>query len=88
MMKHIDNFTQEKTCAYKDETYSVRDNGAVMRHGKEGGRKRNIDGNWTFGTLDDKGFLRIGGEKINRIVATAFQGIPPERAVCRFSQEL
>lgn len=75
--KNIDNFAQEKTCAYKGETYSVRDNGAVMRHEKEGGRKRNIDGNWTFGNLDDKGFLRIGGEKINRIVATAFFGVPP-----------
>lgn len=72
----INDFTQEKTCTYKDETYSVRDNGAVMRHGKENGRKRKIDGCWTFGNLDDKGFLRIGGEKINRIVATAFRGVP------------
>lgn len=75
--QNIKDFSQEKTCAYKGETYSVRDNGAVMRHEKEGGRKRNIDGNWTFGNLDDKGFLRIGGEKINRIVATAFFGVPP-----------
>ena len=64
----INDFTQEKTCTYKNETYSVRDNGAVMRHSRETGRKRNIDGDWTFGNLDDKGFLRIGGEKINRIV--------------------
>lgn len=77
MAQNIDDFVQEKSCAYKGETYSVRDNGAVMRHEKEGGRKRNIDGNWTFGNLDDKGFLRIGGEKINRIVATAFFGVPP-----------
>lgn len=73
----INDFTQEKTCIYKNETYSVRDNGAVMRHSRETGRKRSIDGDWTFGNLDDKGFLRIGGEKINRIVATAFRGNPP-----------
>ncbi|MBQ7159069.1 MAG: HNH endonuclease [Treponema sp.] len=73
----INDFTQEKTCAYKGETYSVRDNGAVMRHAKDNERKRKIDDEWTFGKLDDKGFLRIGGEKINRIVATAFYGNPP-----------
>lgn len=73
----IDDFVQEKTCVYKDETYSVRDNGAVMRHSKENRRKRRIDGSWTFGNLDGKGFLRIGGEKINRIAATAFHGVPP-----------
>lgn len=77
MMKNIDDFTQEKTCVYKGETYSVRDNGAVMRHSREVGRKRKYDDCWTFGKLDDKGFLRIDGEKINRIIATAFQGIPP-----------
>ncbi|MCH5291985.1 MAG: HNH endonuclease [Treponema sp.] len=75
--QNINDFTQEKTCIYKNETYSVRDNGAVMRHSREIGQKRSIDGNWTFGNLDDKGFLRIGGEKINRIVATAFRGNPP-----------
>ena len=73
----INDFTQDKTCTYKSETYSVRDNGAVMRHSQETGRKRKIDGEWTFGNLDDKGFKRIGGEKINRIVATAFWGVPP-----------
>ena len=74
---NINDFTQEKTCTYKGETYSVRDNGAVMRHAKDNERKRKIDDEWTFGKLDDKGFLRIGGEKINRIVTTAFYGVPP-----------
>ncbi|MBD5406452.1 MAG: hypothetical protein HDR56_02400 [Treponema sp.] len=77
MTQNINNFILEKTCTYKGETYSARDNGAVMRHETECSRKRNIDGTWTFGNLDDKGFLQIGGEKINRIVATAFQGVPP-----------
>ena len=73
---NIDDFHEEKTCTYKNEKYSVRDNGAVLRHSGNSERKRKIDDIWTFGTLDDKGFMRIGGEKINRIVATAFYGAP------------
>lgn len=72
----VDDFKIEKNCIYKDEVYSVRDNGAVLRHSKDDSRKRKIDEVWTFGKVDDKGFLRIGGEKINRIVATAFYGNP------------
>lgn len=72
----IDDFHEEKSCTYKNETYSVRDNGAVLRHSGNSKRKRKIDDIWTFGTLDDKGFMSIGGEKINRIVATAFYGAP------------
>ena len=74
--KNIEDFKEEKICIYKGEKYSARDNGAVLRHSKENSRKRQIDEVWTFGKLDDKGFLRIGGEKINRIVATAFFGSP------------
>ncbi len=74
--KNIEDFKEEKICIYKNETYSARDNGAVLRHSKENSRKRQIDGIWTFGKLDDKGFMRIGGEKINRIIATAFLGSP------------
>lgn len=78
MTKHIDDFTQEKTCAYKGETYSVRDNGAVMRHSRKVGRKRKDDDCWTFGTsVDDKGFLSFGTAKVQQIVATAFLGNPP-----------
>ena len=73
---NIDDFHEEKICTYKNETYSVRDNGAVLRHSGNSEHKRKIDDIWTFGTLDDKGFMRIGGEKINRIVATAFYGVP------------
>lgn len=31
----LGNYTQVKTCIYKGETYSVRDNGAVLRHKPE-----------------------------------------------------
>lgn len=42
-MTTINDFTEEKICTYKDETYSVRDNGAVMRHSKPEKRKRKLD---------------------------------------------
>ena len=47
----INDFNEEKTCVYKDETYSVRDNGAVLRHSKENGKNRKNDNIWTFGRV-------------------------------------
>ena len=47
---NIDDFHEEKICTYKNETYSVRDNGAVLRHSGNSKRKRKIDDIWTFGT--------------------------------------
>ena len=66
---NIDDFNEEKTCTYKNEKYSVRDNGAVLRHSGNSKRKRKIDDIWTFGTLDDKGFIisRKSGQKIPKI---------------------
>ncbi len=52
MKELIDDYKEERTCKYDDEMYSVRDNGAVMRHPKTEGRKRVIDGTWTFGTVN------------------------------------
>ncbi len=43
------DFKREKVCIYKNETYSVRDNGAVLRHPRENGRVRPTDNQWTFG---------------------------------------
>ena len=74
----INNYTQEKICVYKNETYSVRDNGAVMRHSRENGKKRKLDETWTFGTsINGHGYLFIGTETVHRIVAKAFLGEPP-----------
>lgn len=39
-MIDIDDYKVEVSCEYKGETYSVRDNGAIMRHPKKGGRTR------------------------------------------------
>jgi len=78
-MVDINNYKDEKICIYKGETYSVRDNGAVMRHPKKDGRKRKIDGIWSFGKENNQNpYLLFAGTRVHRIVATAFLGNPPD----------
>lgn len=80
MNRLINIFEIEKTCKYKDEIYSVRDNGAVMRHAREGKRVRPLDNVWTFGTIDtSKGYPMISSVPVHRIVATAFLGESPSK---------
>lgn len=77
---HFDlyDFCQEVECTYHGERYSVRDNGAVLRHTREGKRQRPTDAQWTFGKPNDKtGYMEIASVSVHRIVATAFQGNPP-----------
>lgn len=73
-----DDFKQEITCSYKDEQYSVRDNGAVLRHPRENGKVRPTDNQWTFGKPNAKtGYMEIASARVHRIVAMAFHGEPP-----------
>ena len=73
-------FKKESKCFYKDEYYSVRDNGAVLRHPRENKRHRPTDNKWTFGKPNSKtGYLEIASVRIHRIVATAFHGEPPTK---------
>ncbi len=76
-MVGLNDFEQEVDCIYKDETYSVRDNGAVLRHARKDKRKRKYDNLWTFGKPNNNGYLLIGTEVVHRIVAYAFLGEPP-----------
>ena len=74
------DFKLERECIYKEERYSVRDNGAVLRYPSEKRRQRAVDNNWTFGKLNrDTGYLEIASVSIHRIVATAFHGVPPTK---------
>ncbi len=76
-MVDLEDFKQESECIYKVERYSVRDNGAVLRHPLDGKRPRPTDNNWTFGKLNIKtGYLEIASVRVHRIVATAFHGEP------------
>lgn len=82
-MVSIDEFDEMQICTYKGETYSVRDNGAIMRHQKEGKKKRPNDNVWTFGKPQKDGYVLFCGIGVHRIVATAFHGnAPTEEHVC------
>lgn len=70
----LDIFEEERTCKYKGDTYSVRDNGAVYRHSRENKRLRKLDNQWTFGKPNNHGYMLIASEVVHRIVATAFHG--------------
>ncbi len=80
-MVNVNQFEKECNCIYKDEQYSVRDNGAVLRHSLDTNkRKRPIDNKWTFGKLNIRtGYLEIASVRIHRIVASAFHREPPSR---------
>lgn len=79
--QRINDFTEVRTCIYKNRRYSVRDNGAVMRHSKEDGHEGKFDNVWTFGTsINEKGYPCIASEVIHRIVATAFLGEAPSKS--------
>lgn len=74
------DFNQEITCTYKDERYSVRDNGAVLRHPLKNGKVRPTDNQWTFGKPNKKtGYMEIATARVHRIVAMAFHGEPPTK---------
>lgn len=75
-MVDINDYNEARDCIYRGEHYSVRDNGAVLRHVREDMRKRKYDDVWTFGNLDaSNGYLFIGSVRVHIIVATAFGGI-------------
>ena len=72
-MVDINEYTRETTCEYKGELYSVRDNGAVMRHLREGKKARKLDDIWTFGTKDKaNGYMMVNSHRVHIIVAKAF----------------
>ena len=75
-MDLLNEFIKETECIYKDEYYSVRDNGAVFRHARKGKRIRKHDNKWTFGSPNNNRYLLISNEVVHRIVAFAFIGEP------------
>ena len=68
-----DTFIAEKECEYKGRIYTVRDNGEIFRHPKEGLRPSKLDEVWTFGKRDEStGYMLYGGVRVHQVVATAF----------------
>ena len=78
-IKPDSDFTQEMDCFYKDERYSVRDNGAVLRYPCDGKRTRRYDNQWTFGRPIKDGYMLIASVRVHCIVATAFHGVQPTK---------
>lgn len=77
MSNLLDIFEEIRECDYKGEHYSVRDNGAIRRHAREGKPVRPLDEEWTFGSPNEKNYMMFAGEQVHRIVATAFHGDAP-----------
>lgn len=74
-MENFNDYQEVRECVYKGEKYSVRDDGMVYRHPKEGGRKRNIDETWTYGKQNPQnGYMYVSSHRVHIIVATAFHG--------------
>lgn len=72
----INDYQEERECAYKGEKYLVRDNGAVFRLRKEGASLRKLDEKWTFGVKNNQnGYMYFSGHRIHIIVAIAFWGL-------------
>jgi len=79
-MVNLNDYKKELECNYKNEHYSVRDNGAVLRHPLKNDKVRPTDNKWTFGKPNSKtGYMEIATERVHRIVATAFHGEPPTK---------
>ncbi len=74
----VHEYEKEVSCDYRNETYSVRDNGAIFRHSRIESRLRPLDDKWTFGNPNkQRGYMNISSEPVHRIVATAFHGNAP-----------
>lgn len=75
-----ENFSREVDCTYKEELYTVRDNGAIFKHSPVDKRPRPTDNEWTFGKPNIKtGYMELASIVIHRIVATAFHRAPPTK---------
>ncbi|WP_276388984.1 HNH endonuclease signature motif containing protein [Eudoraea chungangensis] len=73
----LETYNGIQECYYKNEYYSVRDNGAILRHPLNNRRTRPTDNKWTFGKPNVRtGYLEIASVRVHRIVATAFHGEP------------
>lgn len=77
----INQFHCEIEVTYREASYRVRDNGAVLRQARPNMRRRPLDEIWTFGTPGSAdGYMAISSHKVHRIVATAFHGEQPSKS--------
>lgn len=76
MKVKIDDYSEERTCEYKERMYIARDNGAIKRLPREGSRLSKKDNVWTFGKKDEhNGYMIFTGNiRVHQVVCTAFHG--------------
>lgn len=76
----LNQYTEVRECEYKDRRYRARDNWAICRLPKEGGRPSKLDNVWSFGTKNpDNGYMIFTGNiRVHQVVCTAFHGPEPE----------
>lgn len=78
----LQDFLREVEVTFEGEVYLVRDNGAVLRRSRPGGRRRQLDDVWTFGRQEPStGYMAIGSHKVHRIVAAAFHSQPTPKHI-------
>lgn len=76
MAETIDLSDAIRECEFKGELYSVREDGAIMRHQRKEGKVRPLDNKWTFGKKNpSNGYMTLGSARVHIIVATAFHGV-------------
>lgn len=75
----LNQFSQERKTVYQDESYLVRDNGAICRQPRPDKWVRRYDSEWTFGNKIAAGYRYLSRHAVHRVVATAFHGNPPSK---------
>ena len=71
----LEDYKEIRECDFRDEHYSVRDNGAVYRHSRPGKRIRKDDNIWTFGKPNEaNGYMYLSSVRVHHIVAVAYYG--------------
>lgn len=78
MLVNINDFKKEIDVCLKNEKYSARDNGAVLRYAKNESKPRPTDNTWTFGNVSPRnGYMHVSDVRVHRIICYAFHGEPP-----------
>jgi HNH endonuclease len=77
-----EDYSREVEVCFDGEVYLARDNGAVLRRSRPGGRRRKLDDVWTFGTKDPThGYMMIGQHRVHRVIASAFHEQPTSQHI-------
>jgi hypothetical protein len=72
----------EIICIYKEERYSVRDNGVVLKHSHSGENPRPTQQPMDFWQTEfEDHLLEIASVRIHRLIATVFRGEPPTKVI-------